>query len=464
MDKKLKRGIFTVLLANIINVIFSLATNFLLPKYLSVEAYAGIKTFQLYVSYVGLLHFGYIDGMYLKYGGVDLGKKVDKGCAVNISTMRIFEITITAIITLIALLTRNWIIVLFAVSIFPQNIANYYKFLYQATGEFTLYGRVMNFSTIGTFAVNMFLLLLMRCNTDVWYIIFYVALYYLIWLILEIHFHKRHIIEKSELFSWNELASNIRDGFLLTLGNLASMMQTGMDRWFVKFLMTVTDFAQYSFAVSVENFLNMAITPITMTLYNYFCREKNEEKHRELTRYIFVFATILPIAAFPVKLILELFLQNYLSSTCVIFLLFAAQMFSIIIRSIFVNLYKVKRKQKIYFFKLLAVLVIGFIFNVVCFQIMHVKEAFAVGTLLSGAVWYIISVPDFKYLKISISENIYLILAILTFLLTGFNLESIIGAIVYLISVLTLLLIFMRPTLMKLIRDSKRIACKIVKI
>jgi hypothetical protein len=48
--------------------------------------------------------------------------------------------------------------------------------------------------------------------------------------------------------------------------------------------------------------------------------------------------------------------------------------------------------------------------------------------------------------------------------LTGFNLESIIGAIVYLISVLTLLLIFMRPTLMKLIRDSKRIACKIVKI
>ncbi|MGZ1192297.1 hypothetical protein ACXO4N_09455, partial [Lactobacillus delbrueckii subsp. bulgaricus] len=95
MDKKLRNGIFTVFLANIINLFFSLSTNLLLPKYLSVETYAGIKTFQLYVSYVGLLHFGYIDGMYLKYGGVNLKKDIDKGFALNISTMRIFELTVT---------------------------------------------------------------------------------------------------------------------------------------------------------------------------------------------------------------------------------------------------------------------------------------------------------------------------------------------------------------------------------
>ena len=77
MDKKLQKGIFAVLLANIINVIFSLATNFLLPKYLSVESYAAIKEFQLYVSYVGLFHFGFVDGIYLKSGGKDLNKKLD---------------------------------------------------------------------------------------------------------------------------------------------------------------------------------------------------------------------------------------------------------------------------------------------------------------------------------------------------------------------------------------------------
>ena len=48
MDKRLQKGIIAVFLANAINVLFSLATNFLLPKFLSVESYAGIKEFQLY--------------------------------------------------------------------------------------------------------------------------------------------------------------------------------------------------------------------------------------------------------------------------------------------------------------------------------------------------------------------------------------------------------------------------------
>lgn len=457
MDNKLKRGIFTVLLANIIYVVFSVGTNFLLPKYLPVEAYAGIKTFQLYSSYVGLLHFGYIDGMYLKYGGVELGTRVDRGFATNISTMRIFQIAVTAAITLAALFGKDPIIILFAISILPQNLVEYFKLLYQATGEFSLYGRVMNFSSIGTFAVNMILLFLLRCHTDVWYIVLYVALYYLIWFILEIHFHKRHVIERSTLFSWQELVVNIRDGFLLTLGNLASIMQTGMDRWFVKFLMTVTDFAQYSFAVSVENFLDMAITPVTTTLYNYFCREKDEERHRELTKYIFVFATVLPAAAFPVKFILEIFLQNYTGSIRVIFWLFAAQMFCIIIRSIFINLYKVQRRQKTYFFKLVAVLAVGFNFNVICYQLLHTKESFALGTLLSGMVWYFISIPDFRYLKISVRENIYLLLSMLSFLVTGFYAEPLAGFFIYLLSVCVLLMIFLRKTFFNLLRNFRTI-------
>ena len=74
----MQKGIVAVLIANLVNVAFSLATNFLLPKYLSIESYAGIKEFQLYVSYVGLFHLGFVDGIYLKYGGKTLGKDVDK--------------------------------------------------------------------------------------------------------------------------------------------------------------------------------------------------------------------------------------------------------------------------------------------------------------------------------------------------------------------------------------------------
>lgn len=455
MDKELKRGIYLIFIANMINVIFSLLANFLLPKYLSVESYAAIKTFQLYVSYVGLFHLGYIDGMYLKYGGSVLGKELNEDFAKNISTMHWFQLCITIMITVFALFSHDWIIVLFAISILPQNIASYFKFLYQATGAFNLYGKIMNLSTISTFALNMILLFVFRTDQYLIYVFCYVILYYVIWMILEIQFKRQHIIMAVKKFSWKELTVNIRDGILLTLGNLASMLLTSMDRWFVKAFLTIFDFAQYSFAVSVENFLNVAITPITTTLYNFFCRERNVEKQSNILRYVLVFATILPAVAFPVKFILECFLNNYIDSTKTMFYLFAAQMFYIIIKSVFVNLYKVEKKQKIYFIKLVIILGVGFGFNILCYAVIHVKEAFALGTLFSATVWFFITVVDFRKLNFMLREYIYLLGQVILFLVIGLNFKSVLGFVLYICGTFIMLSIFMRDTLKNIVMQIK---------
>ena len=447
MDKKLKVGILSVFAANMINVCFSLLTNFLLPKYLSVDSYASIKTFQLYISYVGLLHLGYIDGMYLKYGGRELGREVSKDFALNLSTMRVFQFFLTIIILVISVVSKDWIVILFSLTILPQNMANYYKYLYQATGEFQTYGKLVNLTTISSFIINMSLLFILKTDTYLVYISSYVFIFYLIWIILEIKFRQNHIIEKSELFSYKELIINIKDGFLLTLGNVASMLLTSMDRWFVKILLYTLDFALYSFAVSVEGFLNLAITPLTTTLYNFFCRVKDENKHRILLRHIWVFATLLPIVAFPVKFIIEHFLEKYIDSCNVIFIIFSAQMFYIVIRSVFLNLYKMQKRQKVYFSKLVIVLIFGFIINLICYWIIPVKESFAVGTLLSSAVWYLISERDFRYLQISILDYLYLISELIVFLLCGFFLSSISGFVVYLVFTLMMLFVFRKDSL-----------------
>lgn len=447
MDTKLKKGIVAVLIANSINVFFSLATNFLLPAYLSVESYAGIKTFQLYVSYVGLLHFGYVDGMYLKYGGRELEGNIEKEFSTNISTMRIFQIFITACVFIIAVISKDWILFFLTISILPLNMNNYFKYLYQATGEFKSYGRIINVTTMATFAINILLLFVVKSDTYIFYIASYVLLYILIWIILEINFKRTHKINNGKVFSFTELLTNIKDGFILTLGNLASMLLTSMDRWFVKLLMNVFDFAQYSFAVSVENFLNLAITPITTTLYNYFCRETSIESHKQIYNYIVVFASIIPAAAFPVKLILEIYLTQYMEASRVVFILFAAQMFYAIIKSIYVNLYKVQRKQKKYFSKLIFIIVIGFIFNGICFNIIKNKEAFAIGTLLSAIVWFIITSYDFKYLKIPFSTILYLFCELLIFLMFGLNFSAITGCVAYILITILMLYIFMRNTL-----------------
>ena len=143
-------GIFAIFSANMINLIFNLLTNFLLPKYLSVEAYAQIKTFLMYVGYVGVLHLGYSDGMYLRYGGVQITPKIREALSTDIKTMRNFQLLVGILFLTVALFSRNPVLIASAIAIIPVNMTNYYKYLLQATGEFQSYSRILNFITIST--------------------------------------------------------------------------------------------------------------------------------------------------------------------------------------------------------------------------------------------------------------------------------------------------------------------------
>lgn len=102
-----EKGLMYVLIANFINLGFNLITNFVLPKELSVESYATIKTFQLYVSYAGLFHFGFVDGMYLKYGGKNIKELRREDLGTNLSTLRLFEIVVTIACAIIAIISKQ---------------------------------------------------------------------------------------------------------------------------------------------------------------------------------------------------------------------------------------------------------------------------------------------------------------------------------------------------------------------
>ena len=44
----IKTGMLKVLIANVVNLIIGLLSSFILPKFLSINSYAEIKTFELY--------------------------------------------------------------------------------------------------------------------------------------------------------------------------------------------------------------------------------------------------------------------------------------------------------------------------------------------------------------------------------------------------------------------------------
>ena len=65
--------------SNLISLIVSTLVVMVIPKLIGIEDYGYWQLYIFYSSYVGFLHFGWNDGIYLRYGGEkykDLDKKL----------------------------------------------------------------------------------------------------------------------------------------------------------------------------------------------------------------------------------------------------------------------------------------------------------------------------------------------------------------------------------------------------
>ena len=177
-----RKGIVYIFMANIINLMASLFAGFVLPKMLSVETFSDIKLFQLYVTYLGILHLGFSDGMYLKHGGKSAAVVNGKEINAEFRTFKAFQTIISILAIAVSLLIQNWILFFCALVILPVNVGNYLRSLYQATGEFKKYSRFTNVNTLFIFLINIVLLFIIKSDNPVVYISSYIVAYFMYWI------------------------------------------------------------------------------------------------------------------------------------------------------------------------------------------------------------------------------------------------------------------------------------------
>lgn len=455
MNRKLKYGIIAVFSANIINLIFNLLTNFLLPKYLSVESYAAIKTFQLYTTYIGVFALGCSDGIYLRYGGKQLDSIDLIELKERVNSFRFMLILESMIIIPLSFLIKDKVIICFSFTILSMNMISYFKNLYQAIGEFKRYGKILNLTTIATFISNFFLMFVINTDFYVYYLISYGLVDMIIWFFLEINLFKliKNIGKVS--FSLRCLLEDIKNGFVLMIGNFSNILLSSMDRWFVKITMNTLQFAYYSFAVSLEGFVNLAITPITTTMYNYFCNHMSNEQVTTSRKFITLFGVVIISVAFPAKFIIEMFLPEYAEANAVIFILFATQLVYLVIKGVYINLYKAYKKQQLYFIRLVLILFVGATLNYILVKIFYLKEAFAIGTLISSLVWLFFCIIDFKQYGYTINEACFIFFILISYIIIGILFKSYIGFFIYFFCGLFYGLLFMKVEIKQLYKIIK---------
>ena len=164
------------------------------------------------------------------------------------------------------------------------------------------------------------------------------------------------------------------------LGNLSVTMFYAIDQWFVKFGMTTDDFAYYSFAISLLNMVTVLVNAVTITFYNYLAREKNDEKLRNIKKYLVILGSLASFGYFPLAFIIDFFLEKYIPALSVISISFAAYPYMIVINAIYVNLYKVQKDERKYLWSVVKMLIVAIIYNIIGMLIWNNIESIAFAT------------------------------------------------------------------------------------
>lgn len=348
------KNIFYTIFTNILSLLISTFVTLVIPKFLGVEEYGYWQLYLFYSTYVGLLHFGWNDGIYLRYGGSEYNKLDKKIFFTQYITLLILQILLALIIVgsisiYIEDSNKRFIIKMTMVSMVIVNTRIMYIYILQATSRIKEYTRVMMLDRISyiIFIILFFLLNIKNYKSIILADILgkTFSFVYVIFICRDIAFNK--FIELKD--SLKETFLNIRVGIRLMLANFASMLIIGIVRFGIEKQWDIQTFGEISLTLSISNMIMIFINAIGIVIFPMLRRENKENLKnvyfllREILMIIFLG---LLFSYYPLKYLINIWLPKYQES-----ILYMSLIFPIYIyegkTALLVNTYlKVLRKEK----------------------------------------------------------------------------------------------------------------------
>ena len=368
MPSLLKNISFTFT-SNLICTLISILVTFILPKGISVESYGYFQLYFFYVAYTGFLHFGWADGLFLRYGG-SYYNKLDK-CLFG-SQFKIYcvlEILFAVIFCISTSLfvqgtQRVQVFMLIGGAISLSLPKTFLQYLLQGTN------RIKEYATLITIERVVFggLIVIIVCIGKDSFIFAItadlvgklIALIYAIYQCREILLTKFHFTK--DLLK--EILSNINVGSKLMIANIASMLILGIIRWSIEQEWDVSVFGKISLTLSISNLMMVFIRAVS-TIMLPTLRRIDNEKYSSIYNDIKV-GLLLPmfgmlLVYYPLNSFLCFWLPNYSDSLKYMAILFPLCIFEGKL-SILVETYlKTMRLEK----KLLFSNIIALLFSIV---------------------------------------------------------------------------------------------------
>lgn len=406
--KGLIKNIITVMLANMISLLGSIAGGFLLPKLFSLEDYGFFKIFSLYLTYTGILHLGFPDGFLLKNSGVSYAdlKKEDMRAISHFFIL--FQLIVSFIIIVGAFFVEGeyrYILTPLGLCTFSINIITFFQFVSQASMRFHEFSGVKVVTSFINFGIVTGLYIAQSISGRIVGYRLYLLLYTLTnWSILLYYFWQYRECLWGKKSSFVSVLSQIweyfKSGIFLTISYQVLQLVLNLDRQFVAVLFSTSEYAVYSFAYSLISMVTTVISAVSLVLFPTLKRIKRETAITFLPMGIWGVESLVMLCLggyFPLAKVIESFLPKYIYSLSYLQILFPGLIFSSCITIIIFTYYKILDYNLSFFIMGIGALMLSFLFNLFAWKIYDTAEAISYASILTLLIWYIVTMCFLKH-------------------------------------------------------------------
>lgn len=455
--------------ANIFSVFVSMLMILVLPKIMTMEDYGIWQLFMFYFSYVGFFHFGWIDGIYLRYGGQNfsaLSRKTFGGQFWLLLILLLVEFAIVNILLVSGIIKNSILIFVLRVSSIAgvfYIIFAYVNFILQLSDKIKEYARNIILERFLILLLTLICITLIETKYDkVIYVTImseFLAMSFGLYTIRDLIF-----VERDTLYNaMNEAYVNISAGSKLMLANIAGMLILGIIRFGISQEWDIVTFGKVSLTLNISNFLMVFISAVSIVLFPILKRI-NQDRLAEiyvLLRNILSYSLLaMLITYYPLKILLLYWLPKYSDSLVYMGLLLPICVFESKLQML-VNTYLKSLRQealmlKINFvsvvFALLMTYVTVVLFHNLKLAILSIVINFAFRLLL--AEYFIEKLLSLKLRKDSIEE----LIVVSSFIFINVH-ESTYGILIY----LAVYLIYALINKKQIKETVKKIRCELAK-
>lgn len=449
--KGILKNISYTLFSNLIAFAVSAIVTFIVPKRLGVESYGYFQLYLFYSSYTGFLHFGWADGLFLRYGGAyydELNKPLMKGQFVlyfiMVSLLGLMICLISFFVNIGSEKANVLLVTGFVICIhLPRTLLQY---ILQSTNRLKEYAfLVTSERVIYICAIILYLLSGSDSYMDMMFsdaIGKFAALAYAMYQCRDILSAKACGLHEIAC----EAKENIKVGIKLMFANIASFLIIGIVRMSIEHQWDVATFGKISLTMSVSNLLMVFIRAVSLVMFPVLRRTNSDqlsEIYLVLRNAIMVLLLGMLILYCPAKEVLGIWLPQYADSLKYMALLFPMCVFESKMSMLIETYMKTLRQEKhLLIINLLTVLVSAVLSILCVFVLRNLTLAVLSIVVLIAFRCITAELIMAKSLNVSVKKDIVmeLILAC-AFILSSWLVGNDWGVLIYLLAYLVYVMI-----------------------